>query len=215
VNFGASTTFNKAVLTEYDSRTTGYRIEYWNGSSWATAYVGTTIGASYVPKTVTFPAVTGNKARLYFTSGTANAPIIYEFAIYNDTSNLALSKTYAGSSSWDGTQTADKAFDGTTSTNWQACSGCWSGQTLEVNFGASASFNKAVLTEYDNRTTGYRIEYWNGSAWATAYTGTTIGASYVPKTVTFPAVTGSKARLYFTSGTSFAPIIYEFEIYNH
>lgn len=214
VNFGANTTFNRVVLSEYDSRTTGYRIEYWNGSTWQTAYTGTSIGPSGTSKTITFGAVTGSKARIYFTSGTANAPIIYEFAIYNDVANLALGKTYASSSSWDGTQTADKAFDGTTSTNWQACSGCWSGQTLEVNFGANTTFNKVVLTEYDNRTTGYRIEYWNGSTWQTAYTGTTIGASFVPKTITFTAVTGSKARIYYTSGTSYAPILYEFEIYN-
>ncbi|SFJ15385.1 hypothetical protein SAMN02799624_03493 [Paenibacillus sp. UNC496MF] len=83
-----------------------------------------------------------------------------------------------------------------------------------MDFGAGTTFNKAVLTEYDSRTTGYRIEYWNGSAWQTAYTGTNIGASYVPKTITFPSVTGSKARIYFTSGTSYAPIIYEFGIYN-
>ncbi|MBM7564834.1 DUF4038 domain-containing protein [Paenibacillus sacheonensis] len=211
VNFGASTTFNRVVLSEYDNRTTGYRIEYWNGSTWQTAYTGTGIGSS---KTITFPSVTASKARIYFTSGTANAPIIYEFEIYNDVVNLALGKTYASSSTWDGTQTADKAFDGSLSTNWQACSSCWNGQTLEVNFGANTTFNKVVLTEYDSRTTGYRIEYWNGSTWQTAYTGTSIGASFVPKTITFSAVTGSKARIYFTSGTSYAPIIYEFEVYN-
>jgi len=214
VDFGAATTFNKVVLTEYDNRTTGYRIEYWNGSVWSTAYTGTSIGASHVPKTISFPAVTGSKARIYFTSGTAHAPIIYEFEIYYDTSNLALGKTYSSSSSWDGSQTADKAFDGSLGTNWQACSGCWSGETLEVDFGEEIAFSRAVLTEYDNRTTGFRIEYWNGSTWATAYNGTTIGASYVPLTVNFSAVTASKARIYFTSGTSFAPIIYEFELYN-
>ncbi|MBP3961657.1 DUF4038 domain-containing protein [Paenibacillus lignilyticus] len=214
VNFGANTTFNKVVLTEYDSRTTGYRIEYWNGSAWQTAYTGTSIGASFVPKTITFSAVTGSKARIYFTSGTANAPIIYEFEIYYDVPNLALGKTYSSSSSWDANQQAPKAFDGTTATNWQACSGCWSGQWLEVNFGANTTFNKVVLTEYDSRTTGYRIEYWNGSSWVTAYTGTSIGASGVPKVITFSAVTGSKARIYYTSGTSYAPIIYEFEVYN-
>ncbi len=125
--------------------------------------------------------------------------------------NLALGKTYASSSSWDANQLAPKAFDGSFATNWQACIGCWSGQWLEVNFGVNTTFDKVVLSEYDNRTTGYRIEYWNGTSWLTAYTGTTIGSS---KTITFSEVTGSKARIYYTSGTSYAPIIYEFEIYN-
>jgi hypothetical protein len=216
VNFGENKTFNKAVLNEYGGRTTGYRIEYWNGSNWLTAYTGTTIGQRTDFKIITFTPVTGNKARIYFTSGTGE-PIIYEFEIYNESpsSNFANLRTYGCSSYYDENQTADKGFDGTKNTNWQAEQySNYNGQWLEVNFGSNRTFNKAVITEYGNRTTGYRIEYWNGSSWLTAYTGTTIGDWYTPKTVTFSAVTGSKARIYFTSGTGFWPIIYEFEIYN-
>ncbi|MCQ6562306.1 apiosidase-like domain-containing protein [Paenibacillus mendelii] len=129
--------------------------------------------------------------------------------------NLALNKTYASSSSWDANQMAPKAFDQNYVTDWQACNGCWNGQWLEVNFGVNTTFNEAVLTEYNNRTQGFRIEYWNGSTWQTAYTGTTIGATGIPRLLTFPAVTGSKVRIYFTAGNEHAPIIYEFEIYNH
>ncbi|MFD2334618.1 DUF4038 domain-containing protein [Cohnella sp. GCM10020058] len=128
--------------------------------------------------------------------------------------NLDLGKTYSSSSSWDASQTAPKAFDQNYITDWQACNGCWSGQWLAVDFGANTTFNQAVLTEYNGRTQGYRIEYWNGSTWQTAYTGTTIGATGIPRVLTFPAVTGSKARIYFTSGNEHAPIIYEFELYN-
>jgi len=126
--------------------------------------------------------------------------------------NLALNRTYSSSSNWDSSQTADKAFDGNASTDWQAGSGTtFSGQWLQVDFGTNVTFNTAVMMEYlDNRTTGYQIQYWNGSSWQTAYTGSTIGTN---KTVTFPAVTGSKARLYFTSGSN-TPIIFEFQLYN-
>ncbi|OCT15254.1 hypothetical protein A8709_14240 [Paenibacillus pectinilyticus] len=126
--------------------------------------------------------------------------------------NLALSHTYSSSSNWDGSQTGDKAFDGNTSTNWQAGSGTtFNGQWLQVDFGTNVTFNQATMMEYvDNRTTGYRIEYWNGSSWQVAYTGTTIGTN---KTVNFTAVTGSKARLYFTSGM-YTPIIFEFQLFN-
>ena len=128
------------------------------------------------------------------------------------TPNLALNKTYTSSSNWNTAQNAPKAFDGNYGTDWQAQSGSnFSSQWLQVYFGTNTKFNKVVLSEYGNRTTGYRIEYSsNGSTWQTAYTGTTIGTS---KTVTFTAVTAKYARIKFTAG-SLTPIIYEFEIYN-
>ena len=212
VNFGASTSFNSVTISEYGDRTSGYRIEYsTNGTTWQTAYTGTTIGAN---KTVNFAAVTGNYARLYFTGGNAT-PIIYEFEIYQNqvtaNANLALNRTYGSSSNYDANQTAGKACDASTSTNWQAGSNTsYNGQWLQVNFGASTSFNSVTISEYGDRTSGYRIEYsTNGTTWQTAYTGTTLGAN---KTVDFPAVTGNYARLYFTGGNA-TPIIYEFEIY--
>lgn len=213
VDFGANTTFNQVKLSEYGSRTTGYRIEYWNGSSWATAYTGTTIGSQSAPSTVTFPTVKGTKARIYYTGGSFT-PVLYEFEINRQYVNLAAGKTYASSSYWDASQTADKAFDGNLATNWQAADlSTYNGQWVEVNFGANTTFNRVVLSEYGNRTTGYRIEVWNGSSWATAYTGTTIGGPGAPTAVTFPSVTGTKARIYYTGG-SYTPVLYEFEISN-
>ena len=220
VNLGSNTPFNQAVITEYDNRTTGFRLEYWNGSSWQVAYTGTAIGNLSTPLTVSFPTVIGSKARLVFTSGTTYSPVIYEFELYNRSTatNLALNRSYASSSSWDSSQTADKAFDGLFSTNWQAGYGTNSGQgfnnsTLEVDFGMNTTFDKAVLSEYDNRTTGYHIEYFDGSSWQTAYTGTAIGSVNAPSTVTFSSVTGTKARIVFTSGNQYSPVIYEFELF--
>ena len=213
VNFGAPTAFDSIKLSEYGGRTTGYSVEYSsNGTSWQTAYTGTTIDTS---KTITFAAVTGNYARIFFTSG-ANTPIIFEFEVYKKqvttNPNLSLNKTYGSSSNWDATQTADKACDANPGTNWQAVNGsAFSGQWLQVNFGATTTFNRVILSEYGNRTTGYHIEYSNdGTSWQIAYTGTTIGAS---TTVNFTAVTGNYVRVFFTSGSN-TPIIYEFEIYN-
>ncbi|MFD2334124.1 DUF4038 domain-containing protein [Cohnella sp. GCM10020058] len=213
VDFGSNLTFNTAVISEYGHRTTGFQVQYWNGSGWAAAYTGTTIGDYGSPLTVTFPTVTASKARLFFTGGTGFQPIIYEFELLNR--NHALNKpisNYSSSSQYDAGQSAYQAFDGLLATNWQAGNQMFSGQWLSVDFGQSVTFSKAIITEYGNRTTGYRIEYWNGSSWATAYTGTTIGDASTPRTVTFPAVSGSKARLYFTSG-AMQPVIYEFAIY--
>ena len=213
INFGASTTFDKVVLSEYGNRTSGFRIEYsFDGISWQTAYTGTTIGTS---NTITFTAVTGKMARIFFTGGTST-PIIYEFEIYTAAqqggNNLASSKTYNNSSNWDASQTADKGFDGNYSTNWQSVNGGgFANQWLQVNFGTATIFDKVVLSEYGDRTSGFRIEYsTNGTSWQTAYTGTTIGNS---KTITFSAVTGNYARIYYTAGSN-TPIIFEFEVYN-
>lgn len=206
VDFGEDSTFSQATLSEYGNRTSGYRIEYLNGTTWKTAYTGTTIGAS---STVSFPAVTGRKARIYFTSG-SNTAILYEFSTNKTavfTTNIGLNKTYSSSTPWDASQTADKAFDGNLGTNWQGSGTTFAGQYLTVDFGVRKSFNTTKLSDFGGRTTGYRIEYWNGGSWSTAYTGGSIGTS---STVTFPTVTSSKARLYFTSGT-LTPIIYELE----
>lgn len=125
--------------------------------------------------------------------------------------NLALNKTYSSSSNYNSAQTADKACDGDAHTNWQAQNGPFANHWLQVNFGAATAFDSVRLSEYGDRTTSYRIEYsTNGTTWQTAYTGTTIGTS---KSVSFTAVTGIYARIYFT-GVSMQPIIYEFEIYN-
>ncbi|WP_370095528.1 DUF4038 domain-containing protein [Winogradskyella sp.] len=125
--------------------------------------------------------------------------------------NLALHRSYASSTNWDTSQTAEKAFDENTSTNWQAVSGStFNGQWLEVNFGEFTQFDNVKLSEYGNRTSGFKIEYSNdGTNWSTAYTGTTIGAN---SNISFDAVTGKYARIYFSSGTQ-TPIIYEFEVY--
>lgn len=125
--------------------------------------------------------------------------------------NLALNRTYGSSSDYSASQTAEKAFDGNDSTNWQSANGTFADQWLQVDFGAGTVFNTIVLKEYGNRTTGYRIEYWDGSAWRTAHAGGTIANGGL---VSFPTVTGSKARIYFTSGTDNQPIVYEFGIYN-
>lgn len=127
--------------------------------------------------------------------------------------NLAANRTYRASSTWDAAQSPAKAFDGRYDTNWQAgANTAFAGSWLEVDFAAETAFDQVTLTEYGYRTTGFRIQYWTGGAWADAYTGTTIG-DRLPVTFTFPEVRGSKARVLFTSGAH-TPIVFEFEVYS-
>jgi hypothetical protein len=96
VDFGASggvdTTFNRVLVDEApDDRTSSFVIEYCpsetscsdaiaNGG-WVIAYDGTLSGMIGPRRWITFPAVTGNAARLRFISGTG-PPIINEFQIF-------------------------------------------------------------------------------------------------------------------------------------
>jgi Carbohydrate binding module (family 6)/Bacterial Ig-like domain (group 2)/Cellulase (glycosyl hydrolase family 5)/Secretion system C-terminal sorting domain len=150
--------------------------------------------------------------QIYVSVGGWNLNYMQFNASSNASNNLALNRTYGSSSDFNADQTAPKGCDGLQNTDWQGGLGTpYGSQYLFVNFGSPVTFNKVVMSEYGNRTSGYRIEYSsNGTSWQTAYTGTTIGAS---TTVTFSPVTGNFARIQFTSGTG-TPIIYEFEIYN-
>jgi len=111
------------------------------------------------------------------------------------------------------THDAEAAFDGEMYSYWQATPGSYAGEWLEVDFGANTTFDKAIIAEKDGHTSGYDIRYWNSSQWLNACTGTMIGSGKSPTTVTFVPVTGSKARLFFLSGTK-QPQVCEFQLYN-
>jgi len=122
--------------------------------------------------------------------------------------NLALSATASASSFYqnDPTWGANKVNDANYTSRWNSyTNSCW----LELDFGRQVTFASARLTEYENnRITSYRIQYYDG-AWKDACSGTTVGDSKVDA---FPAVTGTKARLYIDAATN-VPSIYEFEVY--
>lgn len=130
--------------------------------------------------------------------------------------NIALNKptvvsdVYQGDTSLYG---GAKAVDGSLTTRW-ATDNSVTSATLEVDLGGTYIFNKTITTEYLSRAASYKIQYWNGTAWVDAHTGTTIGAS--GKTDSFTAVTGSKVRLNILTitGTK-GPSIYEFAVYGY
>lgn len=202
VDFESPQTFNSARLMEFGNRTTGYRIEYWSGGTWLTAYTGTTIGTANQYKTVRFSEVTGTRARIYFTS-TTSQPILYEFQLFHRADGTSASSTY------DDETYSRLAFDGNSSTSWQGVAGSYANQWLERDFGTPTAFNTVEISERGDRTTGFRIEYWDGSAWQVAFTGTQIGDQ---RTVTFSTVTAQKVRLFFTGGLG-QPMIHEFQVF--
>jgi hypothetical protein len=125
--------------------------------------------------------------------------------------NLAIKAVATASSQWDTNYTAAKANDGNAATRWNSANGTANGEWLQLDFGASVTFNKIILHEYENRITIIKLQQWNGSAWADIYSGTTIGSSRI---IFLPSVISSKVRLLIVASTS-TPTIAEFEVYNY
>ncbi len=114
------------------------------------------------------------------------------------------------SSEWreSGAYEAAKAIDGVGDTRWAPSDEQSKDWWLEVNFGTDRPFNSTRISEAFNRVTGYRIEYWNGSAWAACASGTTLGSNKVDR---FNPVTASRVRLSIDRVSSGTPSICEFE----
>ncbi|QGQ99168.1 discoidin domain-containing protein [Paenibacillus psychroresistens] len=218
VDFGTNITFNKTITKQFDpggQRIKDYKIQYWNGSSWLDAYSGTTPALNQAD---TFTAVTGSKIRLNILNinGTMG-PSIWEFEVYNtNPANLALNKNVTVSEYYNNmTQyNGAKAVDGDGATRWATNDITTSGW-LEVDFGTNTTFNKTVIKQFEpggQRIKDYKIQYWNGSSWLDAYSGTTPGLNQAN---TFSAVTGSKIRLNIVNiNGTMGPSIWEFEVKN-
>jgi len=214
VDFSAAKAVNTITVSEFEHRTTSYKVQYLVGSTWTDAASGSGLGDSRAPRVIRFPQVTTTAIRILFLSGTSSAPIIYELGAFDvPPQNIAIGGTYSASSQWDAAQSAGNAFDGVASSDWQACDLCWSGQWLGVDFGRSRTFDTVRVTEFDQRTTGYTVQYYSGGSWHDAYLGSGFGAATAPALISFPAVTGTAARILWTSGSGNAPIVYEFEVY--
>lgn len=216
--FRTATPLDKLVVTG-SGRASAYRVDYWNGQAWQTAASGSgRIGPTGQGTVLTFPRISTTKVRFVVVPDPAAPIAVTELGLYRqprtDAPDLTVGGTYSASSSWDDRQVAANAFDDDPATNWQACNGCWDGQWLAVDFQRSTTFNTVAVSEYGNRTTSYRIEYWDGTAWQTAYTGTGgFGQQGETTNVTFPDVTGTKARLLYLTGAGNAPIVYELSVY--
>src|SRR5262249_27914245 len=130
------------------------------------------------------------------------------------TSNLARCATATASSAWSSSYDARQANDGSGSTRWNSATGDTAGAWLAMAWSAATTFNTIVLQEPFSRITGYRLQYWNGTAWTDIASGTSIGSS---KTHSFASVTATQVRLYVTStvssGSTGTPTISELEVY--
>lgn len=122
---------------------------------------------------------------------------IEEMEMMEKISTEPANPVYTASNTWfdSSNHDASKAFDGDLKTRWATndkVTEAW----IEVDFGKETTFNTANISEYENRITSFKIQYWNGTEWQDAHSGTNIGKDFSTE---FPEVTATKARLLITS----------------
>lgn len=157
------------------------------------------------------PVVT---TQLRYTHLTGTGTLITEFEAYHVDQNR---RSTMAASTTGGANVAMNAGDDYLPSAWGAATNLsstgyqFNNSWVATDMGVARSANRAVISEYGNRTSAFKIQYKLAGVWTDAYTGATIGPW---KTVTFPAVTAQEWRLLFTGGTAgTGPIIYEFSLY--
>lgn len=218
IDLGAQTTFDTVLITEVDGRTIAADLQYRDDHGWhPLASDLAAFGETGRASVLSLPRSTAQQLRIRFEAGSGQAPAIREIGVFDQQAghDLTVGGTYSASSSWDASQGAENAFDGSLTTNWQACNGCWADEWLEVDFGGPTTFDTIEVSEYGNRIRDYRFEYWTGSQWLVAFEGTgPFGTKFETTTVEFPEVTGTKLRMVFGSGIDNAPIVYELSAFH-
>jgi len=124
--------------------------------------------------------------------------------------NLAAGKPVKADSFQSG-HPAEKITDGDQRTYWAAADGVLQA-TLEIDLGAPATFDRAILQE--EFTLGQRVELfgldaWDGQAWKPVCQATTIGHK---RLLQFPAVTASRVRIRILDSRD-APTLREFGLF--
>ncbi|MGN8552129.1 UNVERIFIED_CONTAM: discoidin domain-containing protein [Microbacterium sp. SLM126] len=222
LNFGAAKSFNQVVLKENLNRTTGHKVQYYDGTNWVDIVTGTTIAPS---KSHTFATVSAQRVRLLVTTTQSASggrqPNISEFEVSElaetpQVVNQSPSATATGSSEYNASYAAGNAKDGSLSTRWSPLSTTGVGEWLEMDLGSAKFIHKVVLSEHLNRMAGYKVQYFNGTSWIDIVTGTTIAGS---KSHAFDRVSAQKVRLLITAtqtdsnGWGRQPNISEFQVY--
>ena len=120
------------------------------------------------------------------------------------------------SSDWSPEYTADKAVDDDPNTRWNSAPGHTTGEWLELDFPATTRFNRTSICQgLGERIVRYKIQYWNGAAWADAFRGEGMA---LDQSDVFPAVASSKVRLLVEqcagAGDAATPTVAEFAAYD-
>lgn len=218
-SLGSFTWQNNILYGNYTSRPTSTNADPKLSAPGSAANGVATVTAAYKlqagsPALGAGLAITGNGGRDFFGNTISSPPNV---GIDNGTPvaahpNLAIGATASASNVHSSPYAASYAIDGSATTRWATSDttrACW----LEVDFPTSTTFNKVAITEaYGPRIKDYQIQYWTGSAWANAATGTAPTSAVIG----FSAVTSTKIRLNILNITgSLGPSIWEFAVFNY
>jgi alpha-L-fucosidase len=103
---------------------------------------------------------------------------------------------------------AAKAVDGNLQTRWATDAGthqAW----LELDLGSVKTFSRVVINEALDRVQSFQLQWFDGSAWQTFWTGTTLGNQWSQN---FPPVTARRLRLNILDASE-GPTVWEFQIF--
>jgi len=222
---------------------TGFEVQYWTGSSWATVPGGSISGNNLVWRKLTFSAITTSKIRVMVTAaatdGVARIAEIEAWGSNSVATNVALSTNGATATAQNYTQDGvfagyhfypSAAIDGQRYGHLIAgggdINGFWRDEHglpswLEVNFNGSKTIEEidvflvpecpACLNQADPSptqtfsqygATGFEVQYWTGSSWATVPGGSISGNNLIWRKFTFTAITTSKIRVMVTAAAT-------------
>jgi RHS repeat-associated protein len=202
---------------------TGFDVQYWNGSSWATVPGGSVSGNNKVWKKVTFSPITANKIRVLTNASPDGYSRITELEAWSaappptNVARAANGATASASSAYPG-YGASGANNG--GRKGDSASDYWNDDApantfpdwLQIDFNGSKTIDEIdVFTVQDNwqnpveptetmtfslyGLTAFDLQYWTGSAWATVPGGSVSGNNKVWKKITFSPITTTKIRL--------------------
>ncbi|MGI6264330.1 MAG: discoidin domain-containing protein [Acutalibacteraceae bacterium] len=198
IDFGKTQTFNRWIVNHFQANnhafnTSDYQLQYKQGDAWITADTVTGNQAGSTDRTV--EAFTARYVRLYITKPTYNGDNnvrITRFALSNDGEYTA---TYSASSvnNNQSLYTADKAFDGNTTTEWVSNAYPNDGSQMEwlqIDFGHRIELNRWIVMHHGVasgnggvNTREYALQYKQGDEWITADTVTGNTAHSTDRTV--------------------------------
>jgi RHS repeat-associated protein len=202
----------------------GYEVQYWNGSAWATITGGSVSGNNKVWRKFSFAPISTTKIRVLSNASPDGYSRLTEVEAWTGPSpapryNLALGATATASSSWAGWGPSAVVNGDRKSLN-AGSDGAWvdAGPAntfpdwVQVDFGANKTLAEIdVFTLQDNYAgssepteamtftqwglTGYEVQYWDGGNWVTVSGGSVTGNNKIWRKFTFAPITTSKIRV--------------------
>ncbi|MBI2302599.1 MAG: alpha-L-fucosidase [Armatimonadetes bacterium] len=211
VDLGHPTTFDRLEVDEsYAGRVQKFELQVRDGEAWKACYQGTTIGESFVAK---FDPVTAQVVRLNILEAT-EGPTIFEARLFSTASGTSLvnANTKLSASNVfqnEPTYAPEMATDDDTGTRW-ATDGGTKTAWLAFDFGRPVTLTRAEIDEaIEPRVQAFELQYKDGEAWKTFYTGATIGPDYAAE---FAPVTAREVRLNILDATN-GPTIWEVRLF--